>query len=252
MRRLLGGLILNRRNTDEVSTLRSAAFWKWSLAFAAVWVIAAAMVAGGVRLVAADSATEIQQLQCGSELSSMSGARLSTRSVSVVLALDDEWHDRFGADAQDVARALVSDVSGLYRDIGLHLLPVRSVRWDSPNTLDDAEELLTHLLDEVSLGDADVIIGLTGQQLPSVDGYARIGGQGAVVGHHPGLPHRDVFVLAHEVGHLFGAHHGCDIPGLAGVMADAGFSDPLIVCPCTRSILEENVARFHQEQPASQ
>lgn len=210
-------------------------------------MVAAIATAGILRLVDSDVASSLAPLECGRQLSSVSGERLTLRSVRVVLALDEEWWERFGDDSEAVARSLVSDVSGLYRDIGLHFLPVQVVDWSSPDELDSAEDLLVDLSATMQFDTSDVIFGLSGQHLSRIDGFARVGGQVAVVGHHPGQLERDVFVLAHEVGHLFGAHHGCDIPGLAGVMADTGFEDPLVVCPCTRAILEANVARFHEE-----
>lgn len=219
----------------------------WTLAFSAVWLVAAMATAGILQLLDADDLSNLAPLECGRQLSSVSGERLTLRSVRVVIALDEEWRERFGDDSEAVARSLVSDVSGLYRDIGLHFLPVRIADWSSPDDLDSAEDLLVDLSETMQVDDSDVIFGFTGQHLPRVDGFAPVGGQIAVVGHHADRPERDVFVLAHEAGHLFGAHHGCDIPGLAGVMADSGFEDPLVVCPCTRAILEANVARFHEE-----
>lgn len=227
--------------------LRQLSILTWILAFVAVWLVAAITTAGILRLVDSDVASSLAPLECGRQLSSVSGERLTLRSVRVVLALDEEWWEWFGDDSEAVARSLVSDVSGLYRDIGLHFLPVRVVDWPSPDELDSAEDLLVDLSETMQFDNSDVIFGLSGQHLSRIDGFARVGGQVAVVGHHPGQPERDVFVLAHEVGHLFGAHHGCDLPGLAGVMADTGFEDPLVVCPCTRAILEANVARFHEE-----
>ncbi len=219
----------------------------WTIAFVAVWLVAATTTVGILWVLDTDAPSSATPLECGRQLSSVSGERLTLRSVRVVFALDEEWRELFGGDSEAVARSLVSDVSGLYRDIGLHFLPVRIVDWSSPNQLESAEHLVANLSETMHLNSSDVVFGLTGQHLPRVDGFARVGGQVAVVGHHPARPERDVFVLAHEVGHLFGAHHGCDIPGLAGVMADSGFEDPLVVCPCTRAILEANVARFHEE-----
>ena len=227
--------------------LRQPSILTWILAFVAVWLVAAMATAGVLRLLGSDVASSLAPLECGRQLSSVSGERLTLRSVRVVVALDEEWRVRFGDDSEAVARSLVSDVSGLYRDIGLHFLPVRFADWSSPDDLDSAEDLLAALSETMRVDNSDVIFGLSGQHLSGIDGFALVGGQIAVVGHHPGRPERDVFVLAHEVGHLFGAHHGCDIPGLAGVMADSGFEDPLVVCPCTRAILEANVARFHEE-----
>lgn len=220
---------------------------EWALGFAGVWLVVALVVGVVVQLAGADSAPGASPLECGRRLSSVSGERLTLRSVRVVVALDEEWREQFGDRSESVARSLVSDVSGLYRDIGMYFLPVRIADWSSPNDLDSAEELLVDLNDAIPLDDADVILGFTGQELPDVDGFAPVGGRIAVIGHHRGSPERDVLVLAHEVGHLFGAHHGCDIPGLAGVMAASGFEDPLVVCPCTREILEANVARFHED-----
>ncbi len=219
----------------------------WTLVFIGAWIAAALFAVGAVWLFGATTGEAAPPLECGRRLSSVSEDRIVPRSARVVLALDEEWHDEFGDRAESVARSIVSDVSGLYRDVGLHLLPVRVADWASPEELTSAEDLLVHVSDAVALDGADLVIGLTGQSLPRVDGFARVGGQVAVVGHHRGAPERDVLVLAHEIGHLFGAHHGCDIPGIAGVMAGSGFEDPLIVCPCTRSILEANVARFHQD-----
>jgi len=230
-----------------VKRLRQQSILTWTLAFVAIWLVAAMTTGGILELLEANAASSLAPLECGRQLSSVSGERLTLRSVRVVLALDEEWLERFGDDSETVARSLVSDVSGLYRDIGLHFLPVRFADWLSPNELVSAEDLLAALSESMQVDNSDVIFGLTGQHLSGIDGFARVGGQIAVVGHHPGKPERDVFVLAHEAGHLFGAHHGCDIPGLAGVMADSGFEDPLVVCPCTRAILEANVARFHEE-----
>jgi len=230
-----------------VKSVRQLSIFVWILAFVTVWLVAAITATGILKFVDADMVSSLAPLECGRQLSSVSGERLTLRSVRVVVALDEEWRERFGDDSEAVARSLVSDVSGLYRDIGLHFLPVRVADWSSPDHFDSAEDLLADLSETMRVDNSDVIFGLSGQHLSRIDGFARVGGQVAVVGHHPGQLERDVFVLAHEVGHLFGAHHGCDIPGLAGVMADTGFEDPLVVCPCTRAILEANVARFHEE-----
>jgi hypothetical protein len=65
------------------------------------------------------------------------------------------------------------------------------------------------------------------------------------VRHHTDNHEQDEFVLAHEIGHVFGAHHGCNVPGLAGLMAESGVEQPVRLCPCTRRAIESNVQRFH-------
>jgi hypothetical protein len=71
----------------------------------------------------------------------------------------------------------VSDVSGLYRDIGIHFLPTRIADWSSPDDVVSAEDLLPELSEAIPLDDEDVIFGFIGQHLPRVDGFAEVGGR---------------------------------------------------------------------------
>ncbi len=170
-----------------------------------------------------------------------------TTSTRVVLALDEDWQAEFRGEAAGAARMLLWEASKLYRGFYIHLLPLRIKRWISPNEIDSAEDLLHVARNIVPRGDADIVIVLTGQQLGRGDGYAEIGGTYALASRHPGHPERDAMVLAHEVAHLFGAYHGCNLAGRSGVMAEQGFEEPDFVCPCTRQVLETNAARFHQQ-----
>ena len=65
--------------------------------------------------------------------------------------------------------------------------------------------------------------------------------------HHEQQPEKAEFVLAHEIAHLFGATHGCDLADHEGVLASQGFDEPELICPCTRQLLEANAARFHEQ-----
>ncbi len=173
------------------------------------------------------------------------GRTFPVESTRVLLALDEQWRDRFGERADDVARSLLMDVGGLFRGLHIHLLAVHIASWVSPDGVDSATELLAVARSTIPPEGADIVVALTGRQLRPVDGSARVGGRYAVVGHHPDQPERDAFVLAHEVAHLFGATHGCDLEGHEGVMARRGFDEPGLICPCTREVLEMNAIRFH-------
>jgi len=171
-------------------------------------------------------------------------------STRVVLALDEEWRERFGEDSTQVARALLVEAGGLFRRVDIHLLPIRVADWESPGQYTTAEQLLQVVRESVDRGDADIVVALTAQSLYGADGRAEVGGRYALIEQHPGHPERDAFVLAHEIAHLFGATHGCDLPGHDGVLATAGFAEPGLICPCTRQLLESNAARFHQQAEA--
>ncbi len=168
------------------------------------------------------------------------------QSTRVVLAIDEEWQARFWEDSRSAATSLLWQASTLFRALNIHLLPVRMETWQSPDVADSAA-LLSAARSAIPLGGADIVVVLTGQELAPADGRAEFGGRYALVGHHPERPERDAAVLAHEVAHLFGGSHGCDLPGHSGFMAKKGFKEPDLVCPCTRQVLEMNAARFHQQ-----
>jgi len=143
------------------------------------------------------------------------------------------------------ARRVLLDAASLFRGVSIHLLPVRIVDWVSPDEADSVRDVWEAARETVPLGDADIVVVLSAQErVTAQDGYARVGGRYVVVAHHPNRPERNSLVLAHEVSHLFGAHHGCDVPGREGLMTPKGFDHDLI-CPCTRRVLELNANRFH-------
>ena len=186
--------------------------------------------------------------ECGRLLVEPSdGVVFHAASTRVVLALDEEWQARFGEDATQVARSLLADSGALFRSVDIHLLPVRVELWKSPDSLTSAVELLEVARESVDRADADVVIALTAQDLTGADGRAEVGGRYAIIEQHEGHPERDEFVLAHEIAHLFGATHGCDLSGHEGVLASKGFNESELICPCTRELLEANAARFHEE-----
>ncbi len=215
----------------------------------AAWFGGAALGVGVLEVVTGAEDAEVPgPLACGRQLpGGVDGGRVfRTTSTRVVLALDEDWQANFQAEATVAARTLLWEASSLYRGFNIHLLPLRIERWISPDEMGSAEDLLHLARKTVPRGDADIVVVLTGQQLERGDGYAEIGGRYALVSRHPGHPERDAMVLAHEIGHLFGADHGCNLPGRSGVMAEQGFEEPDLVCPCTRQTLEMNAARFHQ------
>ncbi len=214
------------------------------------WLGGAALGAGALRLVTGAEDTEVPgPLTCGRQLPGGvdEGQVFRTKSTRVVLALDEDWQADFQAEATVAARTLLWEASSLYRGFNIHLLPLRVERWISPDEIGSAEDLLHLARKSIPRGEADIVVVLTGQQLERGDGYAEIGGRYALVSHHPGRPERDAMVLAHEVAHLFGAYHGCNLPDRSGVMAEQGFEEPDPICPCTRQTLEINAARFHQQ-----
>ncbi len=216
---------------------------------AGAWIGGATLGAGALQLAAgAEDTTVPGPLACGRQLpgGDVEGRMIRTTSTRVVLALDEDWQAEFQAEATVAARTLLWEASRLYRGFNIHLLPLRIERWISPDEMDSAEELLHLARNRIPRGDADIVVVLTGQQLEHGDGYAEVGGRYALVSRHPGHPERDAMVLAHEIAHLFGAYHGCNLANRSGVMAEQGFDEPGFVCPCTRQILETNAARFHQ------
>ena len=190
---------------------------------------------------------ELLNLSCGRDLQggASSGVKMAV-PVKVAVVLDEEWRSHFGDTAGEQARTIMTRAAGFYRNLGVQLTLLRVDNWTSPDTVSTAGAFLDRAENEVGLQDADIAVIFTKQELDgSEDGRAEVGGRYAFIRHHSGHGGRDEFVLAHELGHIFGAHHGCDVPGFAGIMAESGFEQPPLVCPCTRRVLEINVDRFH-------
>lgn len=189
-------------------------------------------------------------LHCGRTLvTDESPSVLRSQSVRVALALDEEWRNRVPDPDGLEARRTLTKAGSLFRGVGIYFLPVRVLEFDSPDHLSTVRDLLDEVESTVPATDFDIVILLTAQRRSTPqDGYAAVGGRHAVVTHHPEEPILDALVMAHEVAHLFGAHHGCDKPGRGGLMNRAGFEGWDLICQCTRRVLEENANRFHTSQ----
>lgn len=189
----------------------------------------------------------VLSLSCGRDLQgrTVGGVRIAV-PMKVAIVLDEEWRSHFGDTAGEQARTIMTRAAGFYRNLGVQLTLLRVDDWISPDTASAPKDFLSRAEHEVDLQNADVAVIFTNQVLSGTeDGRAEVGGRYAFIRHHSGHGGRDEFVLAHELGHIFGAHHGCDVPGFAGIMAESGFEQPPLVCPCTRRVLEINVDRFH-------
>jgi hypothetical protein len=218
------------------------------VALPTVW-FAAVLSLDGVFEAQADGDRGSDRFECGRHLTDPADGVPLAESVRVVLVVDEEWRAALPDRQSSPARHLLLDAASLFRGVSIHLLPVRIVDWESPDDVTTIRDVWAAARDSIPLDDADVAIVLTAQERTSVqDGYAEVGGFYVAVAHHPEHPERDTLVLAHEISHLFGAHHGCDVPGREGLMAQRGFDRDLI-CPCTRRILELNANRFHEEHP---
>ncbi len=213
----------------------------------AVWLILALPVGSALEPGSLTPGPDASPLECGLRLDeSANGSVALARSVRVAVAFDEEWEGVLGESASVAARGLLVNAAGFFRGLHIHLLPIRVSLWESPDELTSIVEVVAAAQDAIPLDGADVVVVFSAQPVDDEDdGYAEVGGRYAGVVHHPEHPERDLQVIAHEISHLFGAHHGCDVPGLSGLMASAGFDDPSVICPCTRRILEANAHRFH-------
>ncbi|MFQ5555374.1 MAG: M12 family metallo-peptidase [Acidimicrobiia bacterium] len=216
------------------------------VALPVVWLIVAFPVFDMVS--GTDGTGGSMALECGRRVTNDADDGVSViSSVRVIVSWDEEWSSLHGADAEARARRVVLDAGSLFRGVGIHLLPVGTTPWESPDGAASISALMKAAHQAVPLDGADIVAVLSGQEPKTTeDGFAEVGGRFVIVAHHPERPGRDAQVLAHEMSHLFGAHHGCDVPGYEGLMAEVGFEEPDIICPCTRRILEMNARRFHE------
>ncbi len=215
------------------------------LLLGAIWLAVAAGAARGMDALGLWQQDETLSVVCGRRF----GA--ATNSVPVVLpirarvALDDAWAG-LGQDEQQV-RLLVVEAAGLLRGTGLSVVPVEIVRWNPPSSAKLPREVLEAAMVTVPLDGVDIVIVLTAGSTTRKDGAADVGGRYVVVQHHHDARAKDVAVLAHEIGHLLGAHHGCDAGTDGGIMGTNGFSNAELLCPCSRGVIASNLAQFHRD-----
>ncbi len=214
-----------------------------------VWVAAAFGIAGSIDAFGLWQSEPVHILECGSVLADPTSAIGLQTSLKAAVVVDDGWQG-LGIDGSE-ARSIVVEAAGLLRGTGVSITSVSVGRWNPPPEAKSPDDVLTAAKEYLPLGDADIIIVLTSRSETRGDGAADVGGRYAVVQHHRGEREKDVAVLAHELGHLLGAYHGCDSPTGGGVMAATGFSNADLLCPCTRRVIEQNVSMLHSDPTQS-
>jgi tetratricopeptide (TPR) repeat protein len=142
--------------------------------------------------------------------------------IKVRVAADAIFRNQ--TDWKELIRRRIEAVSGLYRrNGGPTWKAVDFVPWDAP-----VNARPMNLRSAVGLGDADVLLAVTG--LPAREGGGAVPFSNAlVVSQPPGQNEQDaVRLLAHELAHLFGAGHRSEASGTLMAEPPAGeVFDPL-------------------------
>jgi len=183
---------------------------------------------------------------CGILLSSSAATQSDRSSVRVVVAVDDAWLGDDRSEALNGALVLFRDLTAAFDGLGIHLRVVRLETWSSSNDYLSVSDRLEEVKADVALADDDIVVALTGQRPSRADGKASIGGRYALVFRHPGRPERDLWVAAHEIGHLFGARHTEKSKAGSNIMSPNGFGSEIRWSPCHRRLLRMNADRFEQ------
>lgn len=133
-------------------------------------------------------------------------------TLDVTIALDEEWLDAFGANAEQRAADVVEMAAADLRPAGIHLQPSEISEWTSADDAETIHPLLDTVKDAVPVEGQSLAVALTaGSYSGGVDGLAHVGHPYVVVRHHEGGLERDAYVLTHEIGHIFGLdHHACE------------------------------------------
>lgn len=210
-----------------------------------IWLTVAAGTARGMDDLGLGQQDETLSVECGRRFGTATNAVPVVPPIRARVAIDDAWAG-LGQDEQEV-RLLVVEAAGLLRGTGLSVMPVEIVRWNPPSSARLPREVLEAAKDAMPLDGVDIVIVLTAGSTTRKDGAADVGGRHVVVQHHSDARAKDVAVLAHEIGHLLGAHHGCDAGTDGGIMGTNGFSNAELLCSCTRAVITSNLAQFHRD-----
>ncbi len=160
--------------------------------------------------------------------------------VDITVALDEEWIDIFGSNAEQQAARVVEIAAANLRPAGLYLRLADFTRWTSANEAETIHPLLEAVEDAIPIDGRGLVVALTaGSYGAGVDGLARARRPHVVVRHHAGNLDRDAYVLTHEIGHIFGLDHHVREDGLC-FMADHGYDPDEHWCPEHLELLRNN------------
>ncbi len=164
--------------------------------------------------------------------------------LDVTVALDEEWLEAFGDDAEQRAERVVELAAANLQPAGIRLQIARVTEWSSADNAETIHPLLGAVEGSVPVGEQDLVVALTaGSYSGGVDGLARIRQPHVVVRHHAGNLERDAYVLTHEIGHIFGMdHHACEDD--LCFMADHGYDPDEHWCPEHLELLRSNGGYF--------
>jgi hypothetical protein len=168
--------------------------------------------------------------------------------LDVALAVDEEWLDAFGADAEQRADRVIAIAASNLRPAGIDLRISSFTEWTSGEDAETIHPLLDAIREAFPVEGQSLAVAFTaGSYTGGVDGLGHVRHPHAVVRHHPGSLERDAYVLTHEIGHIFGLdHHSCEDD--LCFMADHGYDPDEHWCPEHLELLRDNAGYFGYAQ----
>lgn len=168
-----------------------------------------------------------------------------TVEILADVAVDEDFIARVGDNWESRVRQTVARANTLLAQVGVSIRVASLQQWHSDDQEDSITEDLASAERQVKRGPGNLLVAITPQGAVKYDGWAEERLNRIIIHFYEDGELRNSALLAHEVGHVLGAHHHedeeeCTEEGC--IMDREGYAHATTWCHHHRNVIREHLA----------